>query len=239
MPIDIGLRQEKFCFEFNRRYNREARLPCACERIEEVVVKRGTLIVFEGIDGCGKSTQLNLLAERLVRSGLDVVSTKEPTDGPIGRQIREMARSGKTVSPEQELAWFMEDRREHVDEVLNPAVASGAIVLCDRYSLSTVAYQGARGLDAEEILRANEEQFPLPDLALIFEISAREGMARVSARGGVAEPVFEEEEFLSRAERVFASLDRPYIERIDARVGVDLVHLAVVEVVRGIRVRVT
>lgn len=195
-------------------------------------VKRGTLIVFEGIDGCGKSTQLVRLAERLTESGVSVLSTKEPTEGPVGRKIRAMARSGERVSPEQELAWFMEDRRSHVDQVLNPAIAAGTVVLSDRYTLSTVAYQGARGLDAEAILHANEAAFPAPDLALIFEISAREGMARVTARGGIAEPVFEEQEFLARAERVFASLDRPYIERIDARPNPDTIHRAVVERVR-------
>jgi dTMP kinase len=188
--------------------------PWSSERLEGSDVKRGTLIVFEGIDGCGKSTQLRMLAPRLRRSGLEVVATKEPTDGPVGRKIRAMAQSGKAVPPEQELAWFMEDRREHVAEVLEPGLSSGAVVLCDRYWLSTAAYQGARGLDVDTILRDNEEQFPAPDLALIFEISATEGMARIATRGGVAEPVFEEREFLSRAESVFASLDRPYIERI-------------------------
>jgi dTMP kinase len=196
------------------------------------VVKRGTLIVFEGIDGCGKSTQLRLLADRLSAHGVEVVITKEPTEGKIGKQIRAMAQSGERVAAEQELAWFMEDRREHVSELLAPKVEAGAVVLCDRYSLSTTAYQGARGLDAEAILRANEEEFPIPDLALIFEISAAEGLARVASRGGIAEPVFEEQEFLSRAERVFASLDRPYIERIDARPDPDTIQRAVVECVR-------
>ena len=111
----------------------------------------GRLIAFEGLDGSGKSTQLARLAEHLTESigsgGPDIVVTKEPTEGPVGKKIRAMAQSGERVPPERELAWFMEDRREHVDTLLEPALAASAIVLCDRYSLSTVAYQGARGLD--------------------------------------------------------------------------------------------
>jgi dTMP kinase len=201
-------------------------------------VERGLLIVFEGLDGCGKSTQLDLLCKSLRAARHDVIVTKEPTDGPVGRRIREMARSNQRVTPEQELEWFMEDRREHVREILEPGLAAGAIVLSDRYWLSTVAYQGARGLDADAILRANESEFPDPDLALIFEIPADEGLARVNARGGVAEPAFEELEFLTRAAEVFASLDRPWIERIDARSSVDEIHRAVVERVRVLGVRV-
>ncbi len=225
-------------FEFNRRYTVGLVFQIEREESEGGDVKRGTLIVFEGLDGCGKSTQLRRLGERLADTGQRVISTKEPTDGVVGKKIRAMARSGERVEPEQELAWFMEDRRAHVIELLNPEIAAGAVVLCDRYSISTAAYQGARGLDAEAILRANEEEFPIPDLALVFEISAREGLARVAARSGVAEPVFEEQEFLSRAEQVLASLDRPYIERIDARVGPDEIHSAVVELVRKLGVSV-
>ncbi len=199
---------------------------------------RGLLIVFEGLDGCGKSTQLGLLCESLRAAGHEVIVTKEPTDGPLGRRIREMARSHQRVTPEQELEWFMEDRREHVREILEPGLAAGAIVLCDRYWLSTVAYQGARGLDAEAILRVNESEFPDPDLALIFEIPADEGLARVHARGGIAEPAFEELEFLTRAAKLFASLDRRWIERIDARSSADEIHRAVMERVRALGVRV-
>ena len=112
-------------------------------------MERGLLIVFEGLDGCGKSTQLDLLCARLRAAQHEVIPTKEPTDGPVGRRIREMARSQTRVTPEQELEWFMEDRREHVSEVVEPGLAAGAIVLSDRYWLSNVAYQGARGLDAE------------------------------------------------------------------------------------------
>jgi len=190
-------------------------------------VARGSLIVFEGLDGCGKSTQLALLYEWLEARGLACLKTREPTDGPWGRRIREMARSGERVKPEEELSWFMEDRREHVRETIEPALARGTVVLCDRYWLSSVAYQGARGLDAAGIQRANEAEFPDPDLALLFEVTPEQGMARVNARGGVGEPVFEEIEFQRRVKRVFDALDREWIVRLDATGEVDEIQRAV------------
>ncbi len=190
-------------------------------------MERGSLIVFEGLDGCGKSTQLEFLYEALSTRGVDCVRTKEPTDGPWGQRIRAMARSNERVAPEEELHWFMQDRREHVREFIEPALARGAVVLSDRYWLSSVAYQGGRGLDWHEIQRANEAEFPDPDLALIFEVAAEEGLARVNARGGVAEPAFEELEFLMRVAKVFAEIDRPWIVRVDARPGAQEVRAAV------------
>lgn len=176
----------------------------------------GSLLVLEGVDGCGKSTQLPRLVEALGAAGHDVVATREPTDGPTGRRIREMAASGRTVDPEQELAWFVEDRREHVAQVIGPALQAGRVVVSDRYYLSTVCYQGARGLDWRAILEQSEAEFPLPDLALVLQIDPAAGLERVRARGGRAEPSFEDGAFLERVASLFAVLDRPYVRRIDA-----------------------
>jgi len=184
-----------------------------------LTVNRGPLIAFEGIDGCGKSTQIGRLAARLERAGLPVVQTFEPTRGEWGQRIRAMARSGERVPPEEELAWFMADRAEHVAELIEPACRRGDWVLSDRYYLSTVAYQGARGLDPAAILAESQRRFPAPDLCLLFEVPAHVGLERVHARGGVAEPVFEELKFLERVEAAFAALDLPYVVRIDARRG--------------------
>jgi dTMP kinase len=180
------------------------------------VVKRGTLIVFEGIDGCGKSTQLRRAAESLTDRGLDIVVTREPTEGRWGRRIREMARSGDGVAPETELEWFFEDRREHMREIVEPALAAGRIVLSDRSYISTVAYQGARGLDPTKILTESEAEFARPDLILLFELSAKEGLARVHERGGEGEPVFENLDFLERVAAVFETLEIDGLQRIDA-----------------------
>lgn len=178
-------------------------------------MNRGTLIVFEGIDGCGKSTQLQRVAEALRARGLDPVVTREPTEGPWGRKIRAMA-TGEPVAPETELDWFFEDRREHMRDVVRPALASGRVVLSDRSYLSTVAYQGARGLDPTRILAESEAEFERPDLVLLFVLPARVGLARVEARGGTHEPVFENLPFQERVAALFDSLEVDGLVRIDA-----------------------
>jgi dTMP kinase len=179
-------------------------------------VTRGSLVVLEGLDGTGKSTQLPRLAARLRACGHAVVETREPFDCAPGRRIRELAQRHEPVAPEDELALFMEQRRLHVRERIAPALARGEVVLSDRYFLSTVAYQGARGLDPDALLRANEAEFPLPDLALLLELPPAVGLARVAARGAPAEPAFESMEFLARVRAIFTALERPYLERIDA-----------------------
>jgi len=179
-------------------------------------VNGGAFVVFEGLDGCGKSTQRALLAARLRARGADVLETAEPYEAGIwGPKIRAMARSGAALAPAEELRWFLEQRREHVRERIAPALAAGRIVLCDRYFLSTAAYQGARGLDADAILTENEREFPLPDLVLLFDVPVALALARIAARGGVGEPVFERRGFLERVADNFLRLERPYIARID------------------------
>ena len=192
-------------------------------------VNAGKLIALEGLDGCGKSSQHQRLAARLRGAGIDVLTTREPTDGPMGQRIRTLARSEETVPARTELDWFLRDRRQHVDEVIAPALAAGQWVLSDRYTLSSVAYQGARGLDWRAILEQGEADFPRPDLVLLFEVPVEVGLERVAARGGVSEPHFERREFLEEVAAIFANLDCDYIERIDARPGLDAVTLQLVQ----------
>ena len=179
-------------------------------------MKRGKLVALEGLDGSGKSTQLARLGDTLQTKGAGVCLTREPTDGPHGRRIRTLARSPTGVPPEQELQLFLEDREQHVRECIAPALAEGRLVLTDRYFLSTVAYQGARGLDWRALLADSEARFPIPDLVVCLELPPEVGLARVRARGGVAEPAFEREGFLTRVAEIFSAIDRPYLHRIDA-----------------------
>jgi dTMP kinase len=195
-------------------------------------VNRGWLLVFEGLDGSGKTTQRARLAARLRALGRDVLETAEPYDGGSwGPRIRAMARSGEALAPAEELRWFQEQRREHVRERIAPALAAGRVVLCDRYFLSTAAYQGARGLDAEAILAASEREFPVPDLVLVLEVDVEAALERVAARGGPAEPVFERREFLERVAALFHRLERPYVVRLDGRRPPDAVAADVARVV--------
>ncbi|MDX8402145.1 MAG: dTMP kinase [Mariprofundaceae bacterium] len=153
-------------------------------------MRLGRFITFEGIDGCGKTTQLRLLADWLRHeAGLDVVSTREPGGTPLGAEIRRLLldadRFGTPV-PESELLLFLADRAQHVRRVIQPALASYRWVLCDRFSDSTRAYQlAARGLAG----RAGID--PLldfatcgvqPDLTLWFDLPPETALTRVQAR---------------------------------------------------------
>ncbi len=186
-------------------------------------MERGILIALEGIDGAGKSRLAAGLVAALRARGHDVVATREPTDGPTGRKIRHMAGSNERVAPAEELEWFMRDRAEHVEHVIEPALAAGRIVLTDRYALSSVAYQGARGLDADAILAECEKRFPVPDLAILLRLDPRQGLARAATRGGSAEPAFEDAAFLAQVAAIYARLDRDYVVRIDAAAAPDAV----------------
>jgi dTMP kinase len=193
-------------------------------------VKRGWLIAFEGVDGSGKTTQVARLAEALRARGLDVVATREPTDGRFGQRIRAMAISGEAPPPDEELRWFVEDRREHVKETIAPALERGAVILTDRYFLSTVAYQGARGHDPAELLAQSEAEFPPPDLVLLLEIPPAGGLERVRRRGA-SEPAFEQREYLEEVAAIFRSVERDYVERVDAAADPDAVSAEVWRIV--------
>jgi dTMP kinase len=172
----------------------------------------GLLLAMEGIDGAGKTTQVRALASLLAAAGVPFVTTKEPTGGPWGRKIRESARSGR-LSLADELDAFLRDRREHVAEVLEPALAAGKVVLVDRYYFSTVAYQGARGLDPAELLARNAFA-PAPDILVVLDVAPALGLARVRARGDVADQ-FEREDQLTRAREIFRGLELPYLLLVD------------------------
>lgn len=195
-------------------------------------VKPGSLIALEGIDGCGKSTQARRLERALAAAGFSTLLTREPSDGPVGRRIREQARAGRRDDPEAELRAFTEDRRSHVAGVIAPALAAGRVVVTDRYYLSTVAYQGARGLDPEAILAASEREFPAPDLALVLELDPKTGLQRARGRDEGNLTAFEREEELEAVRAIFRRIDRPYVAHIDAAADEDTVHERVLAEVR-------
>lgn len=187
------------------------------------------LIAFEGIDGTGKTTQIELLAEVLRQRGLRVVATREPTDGQYGRKIRLLYENRKSVTPEEELALFLDDRREHVVQIIAPALASGKVVLTDRYYYSTAAYQGAAGHDPQKIIAANELFAPVPDMVIMLEAPVSLGVHRVQKLRGETLNDFEQEETLARVARIFADLKGQNIRRIDGTGAADAVHALVMK----------
>lgn len=187
-------------------------------------MERGLLIAFEGIDGTGKSTQIALLAEYLAARNLDVVTTREPTDGVYGRKIRSMFAQRHQLTPEEELALFMADRREHVRKVILPALAEGRVVLTDRYYLSTAAYQGAVGRNPAVIIADNEEFAPRPDVVFLLTLTAAESVYRIRTIRGESLNDFEREDSLAAVAAIFAGFEMDYIVRVDAAKSVDMVH---------------
>jgi len=190
--------------------------------------KRGLLIVFEGTDGTGKSTQLQLLYKDLLNRDYKVIATREPTEGKYGLEIRQLYKNRKKYSDEEELELFLADRREHVDKLITPALNRGKIVLCDRYFLSTAAYQGAIGFDPEAILSRNSFA-PDPDLVLLFQAPINIGLTRITTGRGERPNDFEQAENLRKAAAIFDSIERPYIRKIDATDSIESVHRLVVE----------
>jgi dTMP kinase len=144
-------------------------------------------ITFEGVEGCGKSTQLALAAARLRSLDREVVETREPGGTTIGRSLREIVldAANETLDPVTEWLLLEADRRQHVREMLRPALAGGAFVLCDRFGDSTEAYQQAgRGLDAAAVrlVDAIARDGLMPDLTLLYDLDPREGLARTRER---------------------------------------------------------
>ncbi|BDS05210.1 thymidylate kinase [Oceaniferula spumae] len=188
----------------------------------------GKLIVIEGIDGTGKSTQATLLAEALRTQGHEVVQSHEPTNGPWGKKLRESATTGR-LTIDDELDYFLKDRQQHVEELITPTVERGGIVILDRYYFSSMAYQGARGLDPTEIRRKNEAFAPVPDLLIILDLDVDVALKRIGVRDGAANE-FEKKENLQYCRDLFLSLaDEPFAHVIDAEQNVEQVQSAVQE----------
>lgn len=185
-------------------------------------LSRGFFVAFEGIDGSGKTTQARRLVERLREAGCKVIASKEPTNGQWGQKIRASKTNGR-MEPAFEVQAFLNDRKEHVAELLDPALASGSFVVVDRYYYSTLAYQGARGLDVQELRERNEAFAPKPDLVVLLDIDPAEGRRRINGRGDEAD-LFEGLEDLTKARAIFNDMDDPHILRIDATLLEDEIH---------------
>lgn len=178
-------------------------------------VKKGILIVFEGIDGSGKSTQVQILQKILIEKNLDVVILSEPSLGPWGKKIRKKASLPDSLTPEEELELFVKDRKDNVQKNLRPALAKNKIVLLDRYYFSTMAYQGAKGIDVERIRQINEQFAIPPDLVFILDVEAEMGLNRIQGRKN-KDLLFERQDFLVEVRKIFKSFLGDNIFHIDS-----------------------
>lgn len=153
------------------------------------MVKKGFFICVEGLDGCGKTTQTKILVNRLKKRSYNAVYTTEPSCGKIGNFIRRYCLHGeKRVSSVVEALLFAADRFEHVENEIIPSLKEGKIVVSDRYVYSSLAYQGATGLDLNWIKNVNEHA-PTPDLAIFIDVKPEIVVQRLKPKKSVMENI--------------------------------------------------
>lgn len=178
----------------------------------------GLLISFEGVEGSGKSTQMTALAQSLKAKGWDVLELREPGGTRIGEKVRQILLDVESqgLTPVAELCLYLASRAQMVDEVLRPALAEGKVVLCDRFSDSTLAYQGyGRGLDLEGIHRLNRMVTGgiMPDLTLLLDLDPEVGLVR-SALGGLDRLEKEDPSFHKRVREGYLALAKKESKRV-------------------------
>lgn len=171
----------------------------------------GLFITLEGPEGAGKSTNRDYLAARLREQGVDVVMTREPGGTPLAERIRELllAPSEERMAVDTELLLMFAARAQHLAEVIRPALVRGAVVLCDRFTDATYAYQGGgRGLPVERIaiLEAFVQGELRPDLTLVFDLPVEVGLSRAAARGRL-------DRFEQEGQAFFEAVRHAYLQR--------------------------
>jgi len=191
------------------------------------------LIVLEGIDGSGKSTLARVLAQALRDSALDVLETREPWTSAPGIELRRLlSQTDRTTTPEQELELFQADRQEHVRERVQPALDAGAWVVQDRTFYSTAAYQGAVGLEVEQILEQSRRIAPEPDLVLWLALAPKTALQRVGSRGAATN--FEQLDNLEKVDAIYQQIadHQDNFMRVDATPALAEVQQAMLEACR-------
>ena len=177
-------------------------------------------ITFEGGEGCGKSTVLKAIKERLESEGVSVVLTREPGGTPIAEQIRNVIldKGNTAMDGRTEALLYAASRRQHLVEKIWPALQEGKTVLCDRYLDSSLAYQGgARGLGIDEVLSINlfATEGTYPDLTLLFDLEPEQGLARIAANQNreVNRLDLEKLDFHHQVRNTFLALAKRYPDR--------------------------
>jgi dTMP kinase len=173
------------------------------------------LIVFEGIDGSGKTSLSRLFLKYLIQKSIPAVWLREPTDSALGDKIRCLAQGSEQISPQQELDYFIQDRRWDVENNILPALRAKKTVVLDRYFYSNACYQGARGLDMNAIIDLNLAFAPQPDLTFIIDVDVDRALERIrNSRPGVVE-LFEKKDFLLKVRANYLKLAGPHLALID------------------------
>lgn len=200
-------------------------------------MQKGLFITFEGIDGCGKTTQIKLLDEYLRSKGYKTLLTREPGAIGLGEKLREILLNyDGEVSSKCESFLFLADRAQHVDCIIKPAIDNGVIVLCDRHTDSTVAYQGyGRGLDIDEIKKLNRIATGglNPDKTIVFDVDIETSSSRVGKNKDRMES--SGLEFMNRVRNGFLKIaqEEPVrVNVIDSTKSVEEIHKEVLEIIK-------
>lgn len=202
-------------------------------------MKKGLFITLEGADGCGKTTQLNLLKEYLTSSGYEIVVTREPGGKGLGEKLREILLNyDGEVSDRCEAFLYLADRAQNIDTIIKPAINSGKIVLCDRHTDSSVAYQGygrEQNIDNINMLNELAVNGVHPDLTIVFDIDTETSMARVGAEKDRLESAGIE--FHKRVRNGYLEIAKKNPQRIkvvDASQTIEDVQRDVIKIVEGV-----
>lgn len=189
----------------------------------------GLFIVIEGIDGTGKSTQAKMLRDALESAGHKVILDREPSDGPYGKILRDSATTGR-LSAQEELDLFHQDRKHHLDEVILPALRRDEIVILDRYYFSTMAYQGQRGFDPEEIRKTNLSFAPNPDILFILDLPVDQARERIGVRGDTTNE-FEKHDALQYCRDTFLGVsNEAFAHVIDSSQSIQNIHQQMLDI---------
>jgi dTMP kinase len=177
---------------------------------------RGKFITLEGIEGSGKSTSLDTISKNLEILDIEFIITKEPGGGPLGKDLRKILLDKKTdISPEVELLLMMADRKNHIDNIVEPSLEKGVWVISDRYLDSSYAYQGGgRQIDTSKIdLLTKLLQLPTPDLTILFDLSPEIALQRAKNRSELDRFESEPIDFHQRIREAYLNLANDNVER--------------------------
>lgn len=191
--------------------------------------KSGYLIALEGVDGSGKSTQLDLVGKKLKDRGYNVYITQQPSRGRIGKLLRVYLKD-KNSTPQIDGLLFAADRVEHYFLEVEPRLKEGVIVLTDRYKASSIAYQGAHGADVNWLKQINSS-VPEPDLSIYLELDLKESLARINQLPETDIEKFENLEFLNKVEKIYKSMMADDFIAIPAADSPDLIAERIVAII--------
>ncbi len=183
---------------------------------------KGKLIVIEGIDGSGKSTCTKNLAEKLNSINIKTIYTFEPTHSHYGAKLREGMLS-EDLDAEEELLLFVKDRKEHIEYMIKPALEEGYFIILDRYFYSSIAYQGAKGIDINRIINMHKDFIIKPDIVFIFHLPIDIALNRIISKRGIADR-FENETYLKKVDKIFHSFNEPFIYHIDTDKDIKIIN---------------